>query len=381
MANKQKKQNRALPSEKKTVRKPWSKKRKLIASVVGALAIAFIVFLTVLIVLGFGAVRPIKSSEQEATVVGSCGGYEVKYEELRYLTLLHKRVLDGEMGAYASLDEAGKEAYAKELNSRVVEDLESNYIILSLCEEYGVDTDSREVRDYVQDEIELFVSESFEGSMDKYKAWLGENALTDSFLRLNYKVDRLESLLLTHFADNKIGIAYDNGNRAEFVEYIMEGKDWVRTIHAYYPKESEYFSTKDSKTRAEAAAARLSAIADDEERYAQMKSEIGAAPFVSGFSTTGNGLYFMKGVMGELYDEASFSLEIYGTSDVVETADGYYVIMRMPLEREHLDIETVPELLTRYQYSVLKKHEDEKKAELSFAGNDYFKSLNLIEMQ
>jgi hypothetical protein len=39
------------------------------------------------------------------------------------------------------------------------------------------------------------------------------------------------------------------------------------------------------------------------------------------------------------------------------------------------------ELLSQYQYAVLKRAEDEKRVELSFEGNEYFDGLNLIDIE
>ena len=145
-------------------------------------------------VFDIGPVRPIKSTDKEAQIVGECAGYSVKYEELRYVTGIKRATLDARYGQYDSLDEAGKAQYSAELKKLVEEDIKNNYVILSLCDEYGIDTSAKDVRDHVRDTVAAFVEEL--GGKKKYVAWLEENGLTDSFLRLMYKVDSLESKLL-----------------------------------------------------------------------------------------------------------------------------------------------------------------------------------------
>lgn len=355
----------------------WTKKKIIAASVIG---VAVIAAATVVGVVFATSVRPIPSTEEEARVVGEVGGYEVRYEELRYITLLHRENLDAELGKYAELDEEGKAKYVSLLDARVMEDVKKNYVILSLCDKYGIKTDSSEVKSYVNDEMKTYVKDNFGGSMSKYKEWLGENDLTDSFIRLNFRINFLESELLKHFIANKIDIEYDGQSINEFIEYVMSSEDWARTVHAYYPKKSDVIDTSNSKTRAENARDTVLAVARDTEKYDAMRREIGKAPFVAGFSTTGNGLYFTYGQMGEEYESASFALKPYGVSDVIETEDGYYVIMRLPLDEDDVKAQ-VDTLLVQYQYASLKKHMDVEREKLSFVGNDYFGSISLMGIE
>ena len=79
----------------------WFTKKKIIAaSVVGVVLVAAVILA---VVLAFNWIRPIESSEEEARVVGTVGDFEVRYEELRYITLLHKASLDAEIGKYDEL--------------------------------------------------------------------------------------------------------------------------------------------------------------------------------------------------------------------------------------------------------------------------------------
>ncbi len=361
--------------------KPKMTKKKITAiSVIAVSALVCVGMVIALLVMGFGSLRPIKSSGEDARVVGRCGEYDVRYEELRYITLLHKASLNNELGEYSSLSAEKKAEYEKELEARVYEDIESIYVVLTVCEEYGIDTDSRDADKYVQGEIEKLVSEELGGKKKDYKAWLERNHLTDAFLRLVYKTDYLENELLDHFVENKIDIEYDNSNKAEFVDYILEESDFIRTIHAFYPKKHDAVNTSNSKQRAEQTAAELALIEDDEERERQMRSAIGSAPFTAGYSTTGNGFYFTRGQMNEEYERESFELSHYGVSGVVESNEGYYVIMRLPMVREHLSLATVPELLRQYQYAVLKEYEDKTAEKIAFAGNELFAELELAEI-
>ena len=379
--------NHADTANKSTEKKQykWTKKKVIAASIIGAAVLSFVVFLIIALVMQLGPIRPIKSTEDEARVVGEVDGHCVKYEELRYVTLLHKQSLDKEIGEYDSLDASGRVEYEKELEKRVLEDIKSNYVILSLCADYGVDTDSRDVKKNVQNEIEATLSEDFGEDKDKYKAWLAENNMTDAFLRLTYKTYYLENKLLQHFIDNKVDLEYDATTKNGLVEHILESDDWIRTIHIFYPNtqpvgvDKSFYDASSAREYAEEDAASLKAISGGETRYKAMLPMIGRVPMVYGFSTTGHGFYFTHGQMGELYENAAFGAELYGVSDVIETEDGCFVIMRLPKEEEHVRAQA-DDLLGQYRYAALKKQMDAKKAEIRFIGNDYFDSINLAEI-
>ena len=402
-------------------KKNWWTKKKIIA--LSVLSVALVAAAVVIALMIGNAVRPIQSTEEEARVVGTVGSYEVRYEELRYLTLIHRESLDREIGKYDELDATAKAEYGRQLEERVMTDIKKNYAVLALCDKYGIDTDSSEVRSSVKSGMKEYVKENFDGSMKKYKQWLSENAQTDSLIRFNYKINVLENILLNYFVENGIDIEYDGRNVLEFIDYVMEGEDFVRTIHVFYPEEHPYateeareafvnsqltqgdmsdaafnnmkdawktqlreqaekYEAKGALAYAEECAEELSWAYSDEDRFAAIKKKIGLAPYVGGFSidSSNSGIYFTHGQMGDWYEDAAFSLAIYGSSEAILGEDGYYVIMRLPLEEEDVKSQ-LDTLLVQYQYAALKKHIDREREALSFVGNDYFGALNLTDIK
>lgn len=373
LSKKSKKELVQNKSEKKT---PLNKKKKLAITIIALAVVATAIFAVLVFVFDIGSVRPIKSTDEEAQVVGECAGYSVKYEELRYVTSIKRMTLDARLGSYDSLDAAGKAQYSAALEEMVEEDIKNNYVILSLCDEYGIDTGAKDVRDHVSDTVEALVEEL--GGKKKYIAWLEENKLTDSFLRLMYKVDYLESKLLERFAEEKIGIEYDETKMADFVKYVFEGKDYVKTIHAYYPKDWQFSDGKSAKVRAESDLAILKSVEDDEKRLSLMQATIGRTPYVSGFSTTGTDFYFTYEQMEDGYEDIAFSLSLYDV-ELFENEDSYYVIMRVPKVKSEISSRAY-EFLEEYRYSVLKRYQEEKKANISFVGNSTYSGITLVEI-
>ena len=149
----------------KKAKKPfvWTKKRKIAVGIISASVAAAIVFLTVILVMQIGRVRPIKSTDEEARTVGTVAGFEVRYEELRYITLTCREQLDAEFGIeYDRLDVEGRARYEAALSSMVSDKIKSNYVILSLCEKYGIATGSKAADDYVSEQLQTLVDEELE---------------------------------------------------------------------------------------------------------------------------------------------------------------------------------------------------------------------------
>ena len=363
------------PTQKNTGNK---RKKRIAAGIIGAAVAATAIVLVLVFVFDLGPVRPIKSTEEEARVVGTVAGYEVKYEELRYITLANRKALDAKYGKYDTLSDADKQAYDSELEALVLEDIKSNYAVLSLCEKYGVDTDTRDARKYVNSAISDLVDEI--GGKDKYKAWLKKNGLTDSFLRLTYKVEYLESCLVEKLTEDSKEIKYSEDNLFDFAEFVFADESYVKVIHAYFPKDWEYSDGRSAKAHAEEALAEILDANTEKKRFSAMKSAIGNAPFVMGYSVMGSDYYITYGQMHKDYEKIAFSLDEYEASGILELEEGYYILMRVPKERDQIGMRA-NEFLVNYRYAVLKGLADEQESKISFEGNDHYKTLDLSKIK
>ena len=358
----------------------WTKKRKIAAGVIGAGVVSLIVFAIIIAVFDLGPLKEIERTEEEAKVVGQCAGYDVHYDEFRYITLLYRGELDAKYGKYDTLSASEKAEYERELAEKVSAEINNNYVILSLCDKYGIDTNSKEARNYVKESIEDLVDEI--GSRDKYGEWLEENNLTDALVRFIYKVDYLESALLEELTINGEVVEYTAANLDDFVTFVMEEEIYAKVIHVYYPREHFLYKDRGSSMELEVKAAldALSAAKSDKERYNVMKSLIGTAPYEQGYSVEGMGSYITYGQMHKDYEKATFALGDYEISDIVELEEGCYIIMRMPKERDEVARKAY-ELVEYYRYAVLKQLKDAQEELVVFDGNEYFDGIKLIEIK
>ena len=245
----------------------WTKKRKIAAGIIGAGALSLIIFAIIIFVFDLGPLRETPRSEEEARVVGECEGYEVYYDELRYITLLFREELDAKYGKYDTLSSEKKAEYEAELDLIVREEIKRNYVILSLCEKYGVDTDSSEARSYVKEAIEDLVDEL--ESRDKYAEWLKTNNLTDALVRFIYKTDYLEKALLEQLTRSGEVVEFTAANLDQFVAFVMEEEIYAKVIHVYYPREHFLYTDRGTSMEKEVSRAlqKINSATSDSERY------------------------------------------------------------------------------------------------------------------
>ena len=60
-------------------------------------------------------------------------------------------------------------------------------------------------------------------------------------------------------------------------------------------------------------------------------------------------------------------MDIYGASEIIELDAGYYIIMRLPLDKEDVQ-KRVDDLLGQYQYASLKRQLDAQDGKIAFEG-------------
>ena len=107
-------------------------------------------------------------ANKEKEVVGSCAGYDVLYEELRFVALSERK--EGQSAA--------------ELERAVVGQIAADYAVLAAAKEFFPDLtlEDPEIQKAVDAAVEEAVAEY--GSKSKYKSFLKEHHLTENYARL-----------------------------------------------------------------------------------------------------------------------------------------------------------------------------------------------------
>lgn len=309
-------------------------------------------------------------TKQEQTVIGSCAGFDVLYEELRYVTLTYKDLFAATYGEDIWDTPESAEKYRAELEETVWSMMLSNYAVLATCLAHGMTEDSMK-----DDDIEAAVEEQIQEVITQYggeKAFrqaLDEMYMTEHFLRFVLRVAQLENELFYILTDD-LGLI-----ETETDAFL----DWMENGNSVYVQHI-YIENDPGEDREENRA-----IAEDIRR--QLLDGADIADFVGkkvNEDMENTSPYFLvRDVYAEEMENAAFALQNVGdVSEVIDTGDGYYVMVRMDYGEATLLIKAA-ELLNSYQWARVEAivEEHQTKLGLKIELNEYGKSLDLLAIE
>ncbi|MBQ7321541.1 MAG: peptidylprolyl isomerase [Clostridia bacterium] len=311
-----------------------------------------------------GKARPIKSSKEELTPVGTVAGHEVLYEELRYLTLKYREAMAATYGETIWDNAESRELHRAELEKAVLDNITSNYAVLALCDEVQIKHTEKAIEEAVQKYVQTTVDEL--GGMKTYREQMATEYLTDHLYRFILAVSFCETELLYAYTDD-LGLIEREEDK--IYDMIMGG-EFARTLHIYI-ENSAGEDPAENRALAEDILKQLGEGTSFNTLIGRHSEDF--------YMTTTNGYYFTRGEMLKEYEEAAFALEIGGISGVVETPSGYYIIQRLEPDPQYV-MSHLGELIDQYQYAMLYNMIDEKQAELAIEWNDFGKTLDLTTL-
>ena len=357
-----------LLNEKISQQEIYNMKVKIIKRL--SLALAMLMLISAL--LTSCAMKPIKSTEEEAKVIGTIGKYEVRYEELRYIVLNHKLDMALEFGE--NIWTESPEAYEAELIKRVNETIVSDYYALQAMADYyyvggGAEGMMNEeaILNAVQETVELAVDEC--GSKNKYKKLLEDQYLTDNLFRFYNAAEECATELF-YILSTDLGII--DGSEEYITEYMHSGK-FIRTNHIFIKG-----ATAENLELAQTLYAQIKESSEPELELIMLKG-VYCADYTM---TTRHGKYFARYTSdyGDEYELAAFDLKEGKLSDIVKTPEGYYIIIRLELEEDYLK-ENYEDFRADIMGSEFNENLAEFKKDLTFELNEYGKTINYLEIE
>lgn len=363
----------------------------------------------------------IKSTDEELRVVGTAGNYEILYEELRCLTLGFKERMEWTYGDKIWETEASAAKYREQLEDYIMFALTVNSAALKLAADNGITPEDKEIEEYVKLELDVLAAElaenlqmnssddnyspSYKEINASYKEFLLENHLTDHYYRYLLSINGCLEMLKQKFVKDGTLKSDDESIRS----YIND--NFLHVLHVYIPLDSETDPEKalaDAElvswilntnlkfdTNKEALKEKLgisdktesgtptlnfyNRIVKAETTDEKMKILIGSV-YNKDLSISQHGYYFSYGEYEESYENAAFDLEIGECSGVVHTGSGYYIIQRLNLDDAYItnNFET---LKTQYHTAYINRLIEIEEENISFAFNDYGKTLDLTKIK
>jgi hypothetical protein len=343
---------------------------KTICRVLAMLLLAVMLFS----LCGCAPARKLRPNARANKTVATAGELEITYDTLYYITMTRIKELKRVYGEDV-LNDPAKQAELKEF---VKENLFGKAeALLLLAEEYGISITSGEIGAEVQADMEEILAneKTFNNDRDAYIASLNAEYLTDRYIRTYLAVEEYLPIALVQEMLER----GDINDSDEAAMTLIHGADFLRTVHVFIDKHDGIFSPEEDLAHANALQAKIAAHTDPAARYGEMRLAIGGQYNKDISDTTGNGYYFARGEMQSEYETAAFALEEYGVSPVVETADGYYIIMRMPKDAAYIE-ESFQLLKEKSYYVALNKMVEEKLNTVPVEMTDFGNSLDLLDL-
>jgi len=348
-----------------------SSAKKLIRAVSAALA-------ALILLLSFAScstkIKPVTPDESDLAVVGKVAGRDVCYDELRYLVLNFKDEL---ADRYADLTPSSPDAdkIRAELRDLVVDALTSSdyYAVTAMADEYYQGKSDamlaeQKIADAVAEEINELADDL--GGKKAYFAELKANYMTDRLMRFYLSCEKCATELI-YILKNDFGLI--PSEEAELKEAVLSTAV-VRTNHLYLKG-----LTEENRKKCEEARLELIASGNRELEINIIKTKYRDADYTV---TTSHGAYFSRYTSnyGDAYEKAAIALSAGEVSEVVEGDDGYFVILRLPLEEDYVlrNFETIASDYITSQFNI---QLDEFRKSNKFEFNEYGGSLDLLAIE
>lgn len=305
-------------------------------------------------------------TKKQQKPIGTCAGYEVLYEELRYVTLLYKDMLEATYGEGIWEDPTTAEQYRAELEEAVRSNLLNNYAVLAACRHHGItekDFENAEIVAAVDKQIQEAVE--YYGSKKAFEAAMDEMHMTENFMRFSLTVAQLENELLYVLSQDLGLIEHDMD---KFMDWLENG-NCVYVQHIFIRNDA---GDDIAANRAKAEQVRAQLLGGTE-----IGSIINSA--VNEDLQNTQPYYIVREVAVPEMEAAAFAME-NGVSAVVESEDGFYVLAKMP-ETDTTLLSKVDSLLRSYQWAKVEDYVKGFREGLAIEWNDYGKGLDLLTIK
>ncbi len=243
--------------------------------------------------------------------VFSVDGNKVPFDTYRYYYITNRQALDGGDISFWQQGDVIAQNHADTLKEYVRLDILTTYAINQLAQEHGLELVQEDL-DTIDDVLNSAQAQL--GGEEMFEQWLTDQNMTKSV----YTKLLSDNLI----AEKLLSDIYANDLMAEIQS------THVRAQHILILFADPGAQTHDEElARAEDV---LQKVKDGEDFEALMKE------YSEDMAQTPDGYYFTFGDMMVEFEQAAFALEEGETSDIVQTAYGYHIVRRMPMDDDYI---------------------------------------------
>ncbi|MBO5354786.1 MAG: hypothetical protein J6B09_01810 [Clostridia bacterium] len=315
-----------------------------------------------------GAMRPTAIANK---VVARADDIDITYDSLYYVTMTRIKELKIVYGEDALADPQRCAELETFVKANLLTRAEA---LISIGHEYGLDIEKGDIAANVQAEIDAMLQGSFEGDEDAYAEGLNAMFMTDRYLRAYLATENYLSKAII----SEMLMRDEIDDSDETARNLINSDSFLHTVHVFIDRGN---GKTDEENRANAAAlqARVAAKTTSEERYEQMRKELGGVYNNDYFDLLGNGYYFTRGETERVYEDAAFALNDYEVSPVIESVEGYYIVMRLPKDENYI-ADHFQELKEKTYYVKLNEMVDQRLSTMTLEMTNYGERLDLLEL-
>lgn len=317
----------------------------------------------VLVALGvFAAVRAAKAKKEAAYLASYgqtalyVGSYTVTYDLYRYFYLNYRAELAADYKNDAG--DTDEDALDRAVRARVGEAVRGLYGTVSLAADYGITPEDGDIKVSATEYIGAV--RDYYGAAG-YAAELEKNHMTEKVFDFLVRVDGTEDKLFSSLT--AAGGAIESDDEALYT--ILSGDEFVRVKQIFIENDAGE-SVEDNRKIAEKVL-EDSHSGVDFDTLIERNSEDTAMP--------ADGYYFTRGEMTAAFEAAAFALADDEMSDIVESDDGFHILLRLPKDESYITAH-FDELKAQYQNARFYTMIDARAAGLTVTEADYVRALS-----
>lgn len=314
--------------------------------------------------------------------IGTCGEYEIPYEQLRFVTMTYKMDLDERYGDGDDTngtiwdDPVTAEKYRAELETLVWNTMRENYALLQACSEHGIGRDmleSKEIKKICKDNLNALMAEY--ASKKEFKADLKERYATENLFLFYFALDEMKYQL--HDAMQKEGAFFTD--EESFEAWLTDG-NCAYVQHFLLTHESDE-EKEENRIILENAREKLIegewTLTDCINKVNDDLSNV--APY-----------FLVRNIHKDALVDTAVSLESAGdVSEIVEIEGALYVFVRVAeteIEGPDGTLQTslsvqLTNLLSNYQWAIVGDAVERASQNVKIELNDFGKGIDLVAMQ